>query len=269
MGQQQRIDEARRALRDLGFDSERSNERSALVLLALLDLSPNADWRQASAPMLRTVEIMDWLRRGYRKEYKPNTRETIRRQTLHQFVDAGLVVLNPDEPTRAINSPKNCYQVSPEALHVLARVGRKTYGRALDAYRKRQPGLVALYAREREQDLLPVTLLDGSRVELTPGGQNVLLKQMVEEFCPRWTPGGAVLYVGDAGKADRCSRRTPLAVLGSSWTSTASSLTSSSTWPIATGWCSWRLRRPTDRSTRSATASSVGCSALRQRASCS
>ncbi len=202
MGQQQRIDEARRALRDLGFDPERSNERSALVLLALLDLSPNADWRQASAPMLRTVEIMDWLRRRYRKEYKPNTRETIRRQTLHQFVDARLVVLNPDEPTRAINSPKNCYQVSPEALRVLARFGRKTYGRMLDAYLSKQPGLVALYAREREQDLLPVTLLDGSRVELTPGGQNVLLKQMVEEFCPRWTPGGAVLYVGDAGKDD-------------------------------------------------------------------
>ena len=37
---------------------------------------------------------------------------------------------------------------------------------------------------------------------LHPGGQNVLLKAILEEFCPRWTPGGKVLYVGDAGKDD-------------------------------------------------------------------
>ena len=33
---------------------------------------------------------------------------------------------------------------------------------------------------------------------LSPGGQNTLIKQMLEEFCPRYAPGGQVLYVGDA-----------------------------------------------------------------------
>jgi len=28
----------------------------------------------------------------------------------------------------------------------------------------------------------------------------VLIKNVIEEFCPRFTPGGIVLYVGDAGK---------------------------------------------------------------------
>ncbi|MGO9248562.1 MAG: BsuBI/PstI family type II restriction endonuclease [Solirubrobacteraceae bacterium] len=54
----------------------------------------------------------------------------------------------------------------------------------------------------RELARIPVTLLDGSPVYLTPGGQNVLLKAILEEFCPRWTPDGKVLYVGDAGKDD-------------------------------------------------------------------
>jgi len=36
--------------------------------------------------LLRTVEIMDWLRTSYGKDYRPSTRETIRRQTLHQFL---------------------------------------------------------------------------------------------------------------------------------------------------------------------------------------
>lgn len=188
-----RIAQAQQVLRDLNFDTERCNERSALVLLALLGLRPDAGWESARSPMLRTVEIMDWLREHYSKDYKPNTRETIRRQTLHQFVDAGLVVLNPDHPTRAINSPKNCYQIEPAALRVLRRQQETDYRDQLKAYLVKRPGLVARYARERERDMLPVTMLDGTLVELTPGGQNVLLKQMVEEF-PRWTPAGLALH---------------------------------------------------------------------------
>lgn len=47
---------------------------------------------------------------------------------------------------------------------------------------------------------VPVTLPDGETLELTPGGQNVLVKEIIEQFAPRFTPGGHVVYVGDAGK---------------------------------------------------------------------
>jgi hypothetical protein len=33
---------------------------------------------------------------------------------------------------------------------------------------------------------------------LSPGGQNEIVKAVIEEFCPRFTPGGHVLYIGDA-----------------------------------------------------------------------
>jgi BsuBI/PstI restriction endonuclease domain len=59
-----------------------------------------------------------------------------------------------------------------------------------------------------------VTLADGTTVTLTPGGQNVLLKAMVETFCPTFTPGGEVLYIGDAGKADPIYDRQGFANLG-------------------------------------------------------
>jgi len=197
-----RVSEAQQVLRDFGFDAERSNERSALVLLALLRLSARTRWAKAEMPRLRTVEIMDWLRDSYDKDYKPNTRETIRRRTLHQFLDSGLVHLNPGEEPRPVNSPNNRYQIDPKALQLMRTVGTRRYDGLLAAYLEDQPGLVAQYARERQQSMLPVALPDGSAVQLTPGGQNVLLKQMVEDFCPRWTPHGTVLYVGDAGKSD-------------------------------------------------------------------
>jgi len=118
-----RVAEAQRALALLDFDREQTNERSALVLLALLGLRPSSPWSKAGNPRLRTVELMGWLRDRCGRDYKPNTRETIRRQTLHQFIEAGLVLLNPDDPARPVNSPNSCYQIEPSALELLSAFG--------------------------------------------------------------------------------------------------------------------------------------------------
>lgn len=195
----ERVEDARIILETLGMDPERSNERSALVLLALLRLTPAESWAEAANPMLGTRAIMDFIRDEYGKDYAPNSRETVRRFTLHQFVEAQLVVQNPDEPQRPVNSPKWNYQVTVEALDVLRTYGTEGWQSATDRYLADIPGLKARYAAAREMDRIPLILPDGSAFTLTPGGQNVLLKAMVEDFCPRFTPGGQVLYIGDAG----------------------------------------------------------------------
>lgn len=195
----ERVEDARIVLETLGMDAERSNERSALVLLALLRLTPADSWAEAANPMLGTRAIMDFIRDEYGKDYAPNTREIVRRFTLHQFVEAQLVVQNSDEPQRPVNSPKWNYQVTAEALDVLRTYGTDGWQSATDRYLAALPGLKARYAAAREMDRIPLTLPGGSTFTLTPGGQNVLLKAMVEDFCPRFTPGGQVLYIGDAG----------------------------------------------------------------------
>lgn len=212
--QTQRVGEARQLLKAFGFDAERCNERSALVLLALLELGPTEPWIQASDPMLRTVEIIGSIDDLYGVEYKPNTRETVRRQTLHQFVDAGLIALNPDDPERPVNSPKSCYQVTPRALEVIQTFGKEAWAKLLEAYLADLPGLQAQYQRARDLNQIPVTLPSGDAVTLTPGGQNILLKDMLEGFCPRYTPGGQVLYIGDTGKDDPVFEEEALASLG-------------------------------------------------------
>lgn len=195
----ERVEDARIVLETLGMDAERSNERSALVLLALLRLTPTESWTETANPMLGTRAIMDFIRDEYGKDYAPNSRETVRRFTLHQFVEAQLVVQNPDEPKRPINSPKWNYQITAEAMDVLRTYGSDGWEAATDQYLAELPGLKARYAAAREMDRIPLTLPDGEIFTLTPGGQNILLKAMVEDFCPRFTPGGHVLYIGDAG----------------------------------------------------------------------
>jgi len=190
--------QARVLLAALKMDNERSNERSAWTLLALLHLRPDDAWADASNPMLGTRAIMDWIRDHYGQEYAANTRETIRRFTLHQFAEALLLQQNPDEPGRPVNSPRWNYQVTPQALAVIQSYGAPTFDNALAAYLEKVPGLKAQYAAAREIDRIPIILPSGEPFTLSPGGQNVLIKQMVEEFCPQFTPGAEVLYIGDA-----------------------------------------------------------------------
>ena len=196
---QSRIDEALTALRDLGLPREQQNERSALTLLALLDLSPNDPWTTASAPLIGVTPIMEWVEGNYERMYAPNTRETFRRFTLHQFVEAGLVVANPDQPDRPVNSPKYCYQIEPEGHALLKMFGSGHWSRLLAGYLEGRQALKVKYAQLRESEKIPLVLKEGVEIALTPGGQNELVSQIISDFCPRFIPGGEPIYVGDAG----------------------------------------------------------------------
>lgn len=208
------VQDARLVLEVLGMDAERSNERSALVLLALLGLRPGQAWNEAANPMLGTRAIMDFIRDQYNKAYAPNSRETVRRFTLHQFEEAHLLVQNPDQPDRPVNSPKWNYQVTAEALGVIRTYDSDEWDAAVGNYLDAAPGLKAKYDAAREMHRIPLTLPGGGQFTLSPGGQNVLLKSMVEDFCPRFTPGSEVLYIGDASDKWALFEKGRLAGLG-------------------------------------------------------
>ena len=110
------IKQAIEVLSALGFPRAQQNERSALCLLALLNLTREKTWRQATNPLIGITPIMDWARQRYHKKYAPNTRETIRRQTMHQFVDAGIAHCNPDDPLRPVSSDPFQWGTVPRAL---------------------------------------------------------------------------------------------------------------------------------------------------------
>lgn len=86
-----RINQAHKVLASLNVPREQQNERSALVLLALLGMTPRKSWSAATDPMLGITEMMNVFRDQFGKEYAPNTRETVRRFTVHQFVQPHLL----------------------------------------------------------------------------------------------------------------------------------------------------------------------------------
>lgn len=209
-----KTEEAMEILAALGLPAPQRNERSALVLLALLDLKPSQNWAEVQSPLMGITPIMDWMREHYKKEYAPNSRETIRRQTIHQFVDAAIALRNPDNPQRPVNSGANVYQIAPPLLHALRRYGTETWETDLATFMARQPSLASRYARERDMHMVPIAVPGGGQVRLTPGVHSELIRDVIQSFGPRFVPGATLLYAGDTGAKHGLHDREGLIDLG-------------------------------------------------------
>ncbi len=194
------VEDGRQVLVSLGMPRAQQNERSALCLLALLNLVPGKAWSQAEDPLIGITPIMDWAKEHYHKDYAPNTRETVRRQTMHQFVDAGLALYNPDKPDRPVNSPKAVYQVEPAALALMRSFGTPAWHDNLTAYLTERETLAARYAKQREQNRVPVQIEPGREITLSPGEHSELIRTIIEDFAPRFAPGSLLVYAGDTGE---------------------------------------------------------------------
>ena len=197
VARKRRLAESIQALTDLEFGPKQRNETAAYTLLALLELEADVPWSKAQAPLCGITPIIDFIATTYGVRYAPNTRETIRDDAVKFFVEEGLLLRNPDNPNRPTNSGKTVYQIESTALDLLRKIGSLDWKQSLKQYLTSREGLKHEIARKRDLARVPVTLPDGSQVALSPGGQNPLIKAVIELFCPAFAPGGAVIYIGD------------------------------------------------------------------------
>ena len=195
-----RIAEAIDILGQFGLPRAQINERTAYCLLALLNVTPDKAWCNSESPLVGITPMMDFAREYYSKDYAPNTRETFRRFSMHQMVQAGIALYNPDKPERPTNSPKAVYQISPAAIAVIKSYGGRKWTENLAAFKRTASTLAAQYAKERQMDMVQVKVRKGSQVTLSPGKHNELIRAIIEEMAPRFLPGATLVYIGDTGE---------------------------------------------------------------------
>lgn len=209
------VEEAQEILEALGMPSAQHNRMSGMTLIALCELTPDAPWSAAKkGPCTVTKGIMDYLREHYGTEYAPNTRETFRRQVLHQFVQGRIADYNPFDPSLPTNSPNAHYAITDAALDVVRCYGTEGLDSAVEKFRREQGALVERYERERDYNMVPIKLPDGQKLQFSPGKHNEVQKAIIEEFAPRFAPGAHLLYLGDTAKKNLFVDNAGLAELG-------------------------------------------------------
>lgn len=198
-----KIEEAQEILRELGLPPAQHNEMAALTFLALCNIKENGQWAKATRQSLGVTKgIMTFVNENYGKSYAPNTRETFRRQVLHQFIQARIVDYNPDNPNLPVNSPRAHYALTNEALEVVKTYKTKKWKSALKNFIDNIGKLTEVYNKERELNQIPVVLKNGDILKLSAGRHNEVQAAIVEQFAPRFANGGTLLYLGDTAKKD-------------------------------------------------------------------
>lgn len=196
-----KIGEAKEILKELGLPIAQQNEISAYTLLALCGIKPKDDWSKATRKSLKVTKgVMQFVRNIYKKTYAPNTRETFRRQVLHQFVHARIADYNPDNPLLPVNSPNAHYAITESALEAIKTYGTNTWMSATKKFISQVGNLSKKYKKERTENLTKLTLGDGRILKLSAGKHNEVQKAIVEQFAPRFVSGGLLVYLGDAAK---------------------------------------------------------------------
>ena len=208
-----KLEEAKGILSAIGMPKQQSNDRSAYVLLSLAGIKEPDLWSAAKKKEMRIVDTMNFMAENYGKIYKPNTRETIRKDTIHQFVEGAVAERNLNSLDRPTNSPNYCYCLTDEMLSLVRTYGTNRWQKELRKFVLKHGALVEKYSQQREMVRIPV-MVNKQEFSFSPGEHNSLQKAIIEEFAPRFARGAEVLYVGDAENKDLIKNREMLEEIG-------------------------------------------------------
>ncbi len=187
---------ASQILIDLGLDRFSHVERNVVSFLALVGIRPNESWLDIEPVPLGISPILDFVRTHYQIDYAPNTRETIRKDSVKPLEQCGILIRNYEDPTRPTNSPQTDYLIDPTLTQALRHFGTEKWKAFAQRYRKRMP--LTIKEQSSRKVSVPVSLPDGSKLNLSPGPHSRLIRSIIEEFTHHFTPDGAqVAYIGD------------------------------------------------------------------------
>lgn len=210
-----KIEEAQIILKDLGLPKMQQNEISAITLLALCNNKEKDKWKDAEKISLGVSKgIMKFSSEYYNRDYAPNSRESFRRNVLHQFVQGRIADYNPDIPDLPVNSSRAHYAISKKVLEVIKTYGTKEWKAKAIEFRASVGDLSKKYAKNKAVNRVPVKLPSGKILKLSPGKHNVVQSAIVEQFLPEFASGSELLYLGDTEQKDLFSDNKTMKEIG-------------------------------------------------------
>lgn len=109
-----KIEDSKNILNAIGMPIKQQADIVALTLLAMANLTEEQSWREAQNDWIRIHDIIQFVNKNYERSYAENSRETFRKQALHHFRNAALIVDNG----KATNSPNYRYQITNEFFRI-------------------------------------------------------------------------------------------------------------------------------------------------------
>ncbi len=180
------LEEIKAILRELGFEERFNTEQTAVCVYVFLE-------KQKGMVGLRIHDIITYARELLNKTYAENTRESIRKGSMKRLVNHGLLILNPDDPTRAINSGLTNYALEPSFRKILENPNEKIL---ITKWKESHKGLVKDLKKTLEEHEVNVEI-NGKTIKLSSGLHNILIRDIVEVLIKEKFSKYKIFYVGD------------------------------------------------------------------------
>lgn len=200
---------SKRFLTRVGMPTAQQADICVLSILALAGIKPGDSWKNASNEWMRIHDIIQFANCNYGTSYAENSRETFRKQAMHEFRTAALI----EDNGSATNSPNYRYRLTEEALRVIRTLNSSEANNELEIFLAKHETLKSIYASKKNMALMPVHF-DGSVFNFSPGKHNELQKAILEEFAPRFAGYSECLYVGDSTDRDLVNNVSKMEQLG-------------------------------------------------------
>ncbi len=192
-----KVEQAREFLKLVGMPRAQLADICCYVLLAMAGIKPDMTWKEANNDWIRIHDIIQFANTFYKTTYAENSRETFRKQALHEFRTAALV----EDNGMATNSPNYRYRLTKETLKILKTFQSVEWQTSLNRFLTYHNKLIDIYASKKKITMMPVKI-NGIDFKFSTGKHNELQKAIIEEFAPRFAQNSECLYVGDTTKKD-------------------------------------------------------------------
>lgn len=179
--------------------SERRAERMAMVFLAVADVKKVEDFKKAkdinSNRSMKTRDIIKFINDAFQETISSGSYDDIRRKDLRLLV-LGSIVLNTN-PNSARNDSTRGYALNPVVAEALKDFGTDDWQKKIKKVISQIGAIKDKLEKERTLQQIPISLPSGKKLSFSAGEHNVLQKNIIEDFLPRYGYGAEVLYVGD------------------------------------------------------------------------
>ncbi len=178
----------------------RTRRRIAEAALAVAGISKSFAEANSSDDgcFLTTRQIIAFENEKFGRNYSPGSYDDVRRRHLILLTAAGYVVNSSSLSSQATNNPTRGYAASPDFAALLRKYRTPDWKKAVADFMDKREALRSELERKRELERIPVVLPSGVEVKLSAGEHNVLQRDIVQKFLPRFGFGAEVLYLGDA-----------------------------------------------------------------------
>jgi hypothetical protein len=195
---------------------ERGLESMAMAFLAVAGVKKS--WKEAKGQNenrhLKTRDIIKFINENYEENISSGSYDDIRRKHLRLPFLADLVLNSADNPYAAPNDPTRGYTIAGDFKELIVHYNTSDWAIKLKLFNKNRPPLSELLQRRRGLPKVKIKLPDGHTLDFSQGGHNQLLREIIEEFLPRFGANCEVLYVGDASNRYLLRKEQKLQELG-------------------------------------------------------